>query len=411
MRSSKRTSDPGPWLPAGADLDGLVRRGWRPLPFTQFVLKVHGRCNLDCDYCYVYRSADQSWRTRPAAMTEDVITTAVRRIAEHAARHALPSVHLVLHGGEPLLSGRAMIAHLAQEADRRIAPVARVAIGVQSNGLLIDEAFLELFHRWDIKVGISLDGIPADHDRHRVHRQGTGSHRRLTEKLSLLTRPAHRHLFSGLLCTVDLRNDPVETYEHLVGYGPPAVDFLLPHGNWTTPPPGRTPSPTETPYADWLLTVFDHWYDSPERRTGIRLFEDVITLLLGGAARSESVGLSPCRLLVIETDGSMELVDSLKSAYPGAARLGLDVRGHPLDRALAHDGVVARQIGAAALSDACRACPVHRVCGGGHVAHRYRAGTGFLNPSVYCADLRKIVEHVHARLRSDLGGAVPGPLP
>ena len=31
----------------------------------QFLLKVHSRCNLACDYCYVYQHADQSWRTRP----------------------------------------------------------------------------------------------------------------------------------------------------------------------------------------------------------------------------------------------------------------------------------------------------------------------------------------------------------
>ncbi|WP_297624170.1 hypothetical protein [Nocardia sp.] len=42
------------------------------------------------------------------------------------------------------------------------------------------------------------------------------------------------------------------------------------------------------------------------------------------------------------------------------------------------------------------------VCGGGHYAQRYRRGTGFLNPSVYCADLITFLDHVSARLATDL---------
>ncbi|HEU4426773.1 MAG TPA: radical SAM protein, partial [Pilimelia sp.] len=54
------------------------------------------------------------------------------------------------------------------------------------------------------------------------------------------------------------------------------------------------------------------------------------------------------------------------------------------------------------LCDTCLACPIHRVCGAGHYAHRYRAGEGFHNPSVYCADLRRLITHVQWRVTGDL---------
>ena len=38
-------------------------------PISQYVLKVHGRCILACDHCYVYEQADQSWRHKPAAIS------------------------------------------------------------------------------------------------------------------------------------------------------------------------------------------------------------------------------------------------------------------------------------------------------------------------------------------------------
>ena len=69
----------------------------------------------------------------------------------------------------------------------------------------------------------------------------------------------------------------------------------------------------------------------------------------------------------------------------------MDVHTHSLDDALGHPGVVARQIGTAALPDSCLECPVHRVCGAGFYPHRYRAGAGYRNPSVYCPDLMRII--------------------
>jgi hypothetical protein len=52
---------------------------------SQVILKVHRRCDLACDHCYVYEAADQSWRGRPAAAADQVIAQAAQRIAEHAA--------------------------------------------------------------------------------------------------------------------------------------------------------------------------------------------------------------------------------------------------------------------------------------------------------------------------------------
>jgi uncharacterized protein len=48
------------------------------------------------------------------------------------------------------------------------------------------------------------------------------------------------------------------------------------------------------------------------------------------------------------------------------------------------------------------------VCGGGLYAHRYRAGVGFRDRSVYCADLLRLIDHIKARLAADLPRRVPG---
>ena len=77
--------------------------GWRPIPFREFVVKIHSRCDLACDYCYMYEMADQSWRDRPRAdVNGDCRAVPPMRIGEHARTHGLPSIALILHGGEPL---------------------------------------------------------------------------------------------------------------------------------------------------------------------------------------------------------------------------------------------------------------------------------------------------------------------
>src|SRR6202012_5162925 len=79
------------------------------------------------------------------------------------------------------------------------------------------------------------------------------------------------------------------------------------------------------------------------------------------------------------------------------AATGLNILDHTLDEAAEHEGIEARQHGLAGLSSACRVCPVVDVCGGGLYAHRYRSGSGFANPSVYCDDLKATILHVRSR--------------
>jgi uncharacterized protein len=383
--------------PGTLDLSALRASGWRPTPFREFILKVHSRCDLACDYCYVYEMADHSWRRRPPAMPPNVLESAAARIGEHAITHGLDAIELILHGGEPLLAGSDLLED-AVTAVRKAAPGVQVRACVQTNAVRLDTRFLELFDRLDVHVGVSLDGDGSAHDRHRRRPNGTGSHAAVETAMNLLTSDQYRHLFDGLLCTVDLRNDPQTTYDALMAWSPPVVDFLLPHGTWAAPPPGRASNDPATPYADWLIPLFDRWYRSPPG-TEVRLFGELVRLQLGGSSTCEALGLSP---VVIETDGSVEQVDTLKSAREGAAATGLHVERDPLDDALWTPGVVARQIGTAALSPECLGCRVHTVCGGGMYPHRYRPGQGFANPSVYCPDLFRLITHVRGVVCSDL---------
>lgn len=364
------------------------------VPFREIVLKVHSRCDLACDHCYVYEHADQSWRTRPKAISDHVVSRTARRLAEHARTHALPSVTVILHGGEPLLAGPARLRRVCEEFTSSLAGIAELDLRIHTNGLQLSPRYLDLFDEFDVKVGISLDGDRAANDRHRRYADGRSSHPLVLKAVELLRQDRYRHLDLGLLCTVDIANDPVAVLDALTGLEPPLIDFLLPHATWDEPPPRPDGSPTA--YAEWLLTVFDRWQEQG-RPVPVRLFSSVLSTLSGGPSLTESLGLAPTDLVVVETDGQLEQVDSLKSAYEGAAATGFDVFTHSFDEVAAHPGVRARQLGLAGVSETCRRCPVVRSCGGGLYTHRYRPANGFDNPSVYCADLAALIRGIEDR--------------
>jgi uncharacterized protein len=397
-----------PWPHAVLDVAALREAGHRAHPFRQYVVKIHSRCNLACDYCYVYEMADQGWQRQPPRMSPRTVRASVARIAEHVRAHDLRAIRVALHGGEPLLAGTAFIEDYAGRLRGALPPDTVAELTVQTNGTRLDQAMLDALLRSGVRVGVSVDGNRSAVDRHRRYPSGRGSHAAVDAGIALLRAERYQAVYAGLLCTISLENDPVETYESLLAHGPPRINFLLPHGTWSDPPPQRRPD-ASTPYADWLIEVFRRWTAVPRPETSILLFEAIIASCLGGPSGTESLGLAPADTIVIDTDGAIRQIDTLAAAYDNAADTGLNVAEHALDDALDHPTTVARQIGLAALSPACLACDVRDICGGGYYPHRYRAGDGFRNPSVYCSDLLRLITVIREYVAAELARLTTAP--
>ena len=336
------------------------------------------------------------------AISDETIAQAAQRIAEHAKAHRLTEVHVVMHGGEPLLAGLARLRLVAETMQAALAGVCDLDLRIHTNGVLLDEEFCDLFAAYGVQVGISIDGYRAANDRHRRYADGRSSYDQVRRAIGLLRMPRYRHLYAGLLCTIDVANDPVTVYKALLELEPPRIDFLLPHATWDEPP--ARPPGAQAAYADWLIAIFNRWL-ADGRPTGIRTFDSIISTTNGGDSLTEALGLGPSDLVVIETDGSYEQADSLKAAYDGAPATGFDIFSQSLDAVGQHPGIRARQQGLAGLCEICQACPVVTSCGGGLYAHRYRTPAGFANPSVYCADLLKLISHVRSRTGPPASGS------
>ncbi|MET7301174.1 FxsB family cyclophane-forming radical SAM/SPASM peptide maturase [Embleya sp. NPDC005575] len=373
----------------------------RPEPFVSFVCKVASRCNLNCDYCYVYQHADQSWRQQPLRMSTSTAAQLGRRINEHAVAHRLDQVDVILHGGEPLLLGVRYLRKLC-EAVADNTPDVAIRWNGQTNGTAYTDEVLAFCREWDISFGLSIDGPRADNDRHRLDHSGRSLFDEVERAAALLGSAEGRPLWGGVLAVVDLAADPVATYSYLRSLHPPSIDFLLPLGHHDAPPPGKKGAPDGTPYADWLLRIFDLWYHERPQPIRIRRFRDIIALYLGATHSSEEWGLQPVDFIVVEANGEIQAVDTLKVTYPGACDLGMNIFEESFDQALRSAPVQSRQHSWQTLSDTCQSCDLVRICGGGYFPHRYSQENGFRNPSVYCADLKKLIRTVTGRVGHDL---------
>jgi len=331
---------------------------------------------------------------------------------EHCDAHDKRDAVVVFHGGEPLLGG---VQHLQMLTSILLDTFAdsgvKLSIGMQSNGLLFTPEIGDLMLDTGMSIGISLDGPPEVNDLHRIDHKGQPTSAQLEERLALLTSSRYSRLFSGFLCVINPLTDPVAVTEYLLSYSPSNIDFLFPLDNHDRRPFGKQKDINATPYGNWLIRSFDYYWSNQPPKTSIRIFKSILALILGAPSLVESLGLDPVDLIVVETNGEIEAVDSLKSTFEGATWLGYNVFEHDFDTVAANIAVRSRQMGAETLCQICKDCSVVDICGGGYLPHRYSTARGFDNPSVYSADLEKLIRHIHAAASRELKDEAIGVTP
>ena len=383
--------------------------------FRTAIVKIASRCNLNCSYCYMYNLADTTYRGQPRVMSHATVDALVRKAADHCARHGIAHFRFVFHGGEPLLAEPALLRYFVERAAAEFPPGTTPLFSLQTNGTLLTQEWCELLRDLGVLVGISVDGPKARNDVHRVDHTGAGSYDRVRSGWDLAVANG---LQPGLLTVVDVAADPIEIFEHVLELRPRKVDFLLPDANYETQPAGMAESTSPTPYADWLLRIFDVWIAAETPPVRIRLFEQIIGGILGAANSTDALGPGPNEVVVIETDGGIEPVDVLKACKHGITKTPLNVGAHALDDAFAIPVVELYHLSNERLCATCERCPVKSVCAGGYLPHRYKESNAFDNPSVYCADLLKLITVIQnwvlATLPADVvqsAGVVPLALP
>ena len=166
-------------------------------PITLVVLQSTGFCNIDCAYCYLPD------RGNPRQCMEfSTVARAARLIFESGL--VKDHVDIVWHAGEPMTLPASYYAKAIELIETAKPAGVTVHYGFQTNGTLINDAWIDLFERHAINVGVSLDGPRDLHDRNRNFRSGEGSHDRVVAGIAKLQARKYPFHFIGVVTSATL---------------------------------------------------------------------------------------------------------------------------------------------------------------------------------------------------------------
>lgn len=371
------------------------------------IVKLASRCNINCTYCYMYNRGDDTYQDQPKIMTSQTIDLILEGVRMYAFLNGIDTFYFTLHGGEPLLAGPEIVEAFVRKANQTLAPEIRPVFKIQTNGILINDEWCALFDRLNIHVGVSLDGTPAAHDKYRIDHKGKGTYHRVVKGLKTLQAFDYQHYKKserGVLTVIDVNSSPIEVYQHFKELQVKRINLLLPDHNYDHPPAGKEvlTDDSNTIYADWLISIFDCWFNDPDKKPGIPMFKDILHLLMGAEMSHDYWGNGNLGILIVETDGGIEPADSLKICGNAFTKMGMNIRTDSLDDALNQELSKLYGLSKQKVARKCTVCPVREICGGGFFTHRYSSTNGFNNPSVYCADLLKLITYIQNQLYNSL---------
>jgi uncharacterized protein len=360
-------------------------------PISQLLIKVAARCNIDCSYCYWFR--DAAVYSKPKLMSTEVLHRLLVRIEEHIVKHSLAEFPLILHGGEPLLWGVKNFHAIAADCEAISARTGcDIPIAVTTNGVLIDEDWLDCFQTHDIGVAISMDGPAHIHDLHRRTFQGTGTHAAVERAARMLV---SRDIRVSALAVCNPAYAPLEYFDFFAACGIRSYDIMIPDATL-----GENPPHIDSFYKG----LFDLWMEANRHQpiVSIRIVSDMVSALLGNNAPTEGVGYKPLELCTVMTDGTVEAHDVLRIAGNGVTRTDYNIFDNAIDDIRNEPQWKAAREASIKLCQTCRRCKYMNACGGGYLPHRFSKQNGYDNPSVYCDDLYATFAHIQSVLERHL---------
>jgi len=257
-------------LPVLGGGDGMAPR------ITSLLIKpASAVCNLDCQYCfYLDRDADP-YKSLPA---RQMSLETLERLVDTFLFYSYPNSVLAFQGGEPMLAGLPFFTKLVELEKQYGRAGQNVSNALQTNGVLIDDAWCALFREFNFLLGVSIDGPEEVHDAYRFNKAGRGTWRQVIRAIETLQR---NKVEFNALCVLSRANveKPKEIYRFFRGLGIDYVQYI-PLSEFDSE--GNLLPFTITPeqYGRFLTETFDLWW--PDRRKmRIRFFDNLAEALAG----------------------------------------------------------------------------------------------------------------------------------
>lgn len=262
---------------------------------TAIVKPTNAFCNLACSYCYMRKIC-------PGKSLKVMSNTTLKNLVDFFCS-GVGVAEFIWHGGEPLLAGMDFYREVVKCQNKWLAAGKKVANFVQTNGVLLNDAWAEFFSRHGFLVGVSLDA-PAH--VHNITRRGKDGKSSLSASFRGIKTVQEAGIFNGVICCVSSHNYGLatETLDFLCSLGIKSIKFLRVKGKFKE-------SITQRQYVQFLIAVLQRWLEIDDPDIEIRDIKSLIDIALGGNFR-ECVYMGRCdKFTTVYSDGSIYACDNL----------------------------------------------------------------------------------------------------
>jgi uncharacterized protein len=358
-------------------------------------------CNLDCEYCfYLDREADPYKELPARRMTGETL----ERLVDTYLFYSFPHATFAFQGGEPTLAGLPFFEQLVQLQRRYGRDGQSVANAMQTNGVLLDDAWCELFAGYHWLIGLSLDGPAEINDRYRFNKARRGTFHQVIRALELLQ--THKVEFN-ILCVLSQANveKPRELYQFYKTLGVDNIQYI-PLAEFH---PDGSPMPfTITPkqYGRFLVETFDLWW--PDRRKiRIRFFDNIAEALAGQKPGSCTMHETCDSYVVVEYNGDVFPCDFFVEKDWKLGNIHLNSWSEIASRTRRYNFASKKTL----AHPECQACDYQSICHGGCPKFRHGPLRRFEDLDYFCQAYKMIFARAVGPLREEvkkiLGREVP----
>lgn len=325
--------------------------------YIQFIVKVTKHCNLRCEYCYEFASLGDTSR-----IAVDELPRMFTSMKQMALAGGFDFIHILWHGGEPLLLGLDFYRRVAEIEAEIFGKDIAWENGLQTNLTIVNDEILDFLADSGVFSVLSVSFDPFGKQRRDL--RGRPSHDRVLENIARLL---DRGIRFGVISVMTRHNvgsvGAIRDFFDRIGVG----HRLLPYYIAADEAQSRD---NVIPWDENVAAhrrLFDAWFTS-ENATPCEPLGDYVQIALAHLAGSTSNTFD-------KVDEVSFIVDRTGDVYGLADAYSPDHHyGNLLDEGFTYDPEGPGRLRAIEdarrrVSQICGLCPYVGACHGAHVVH------------------------------------------
>ena len=358
-------------------------------PFTLLIKPAGPDCNIACQYCF-YACKEEFFGGGAHRMSDEVLNCLVRSYMGCGFEQN----SFAWQGGEPTLMGLDFYKKVVDLQIKYGRSGQAVTNALQTNGILLDADWCQFLTEYEFLCGISMDGPKEFHDHYRKDRSGEGTFDRVMAGIDNCRKYNTEFNILVLLNNLNVQH-PDKLFDFFTGMGINFLQFVPCVEQSADDPHTAAPySITPEQYGKFLCRIFDRWMDYGVQKLSVRIFDSMLSFMLG-RPHTECTFARRCNdYIVIEHNGDAFCCDFYVT---GDTKLG-NITETPIEELANNE--VKREFSRrkTQIDNKCLVCRYLDICRGGCPKNREMLTGTHKVPSYFCEGYKMFFAYALPRL-------------